>query len=330
MHHHWVGRGWISEQRFIEILAQSKFFPGPYATLVGLRLCREVTSRWIALCAGLAFILPAVILVLSIATGFIKVSGPLQIIFLWLALGITTQSLFQFAQSIARPVRWLNIFVALGMTLLFPDREALWVFIVSLGCFFGRPLWVKRTPHEASLVLLFVSFMVAALISFGSGIAVVPNLYDIVVHRSHWLEPAQFFEALVAGQMTPGPLVIMATHLGYQIAGIPGAAAGTFGIFLPTFVFGLWLAPFAEKKLFSSPRFRSFFLDFMPAVIGGLFGSFFHLLRSSITESNSHYPWKMIFFLSGIFFSRYTRIPMVLVFGTIAAVISIFFSDFNF
>jgi chromate transporter len=72
---------------------------------------------------------------------------------------------------------------------------------------------------------------------FGSGYVLLAFLRGGLVHDRGWLTEAQLLDAVAIGQVTPGPVFTTATFVGYVLAGGPGAAAATVGIFLPAFVF---------------------------------------------------------------------------------------------
>ncbi|HWP06685.1 MAG TPA: chromate transporter [Polyangiaceae bacterium] len=91
-------------------------------------------------------------------------------------------------------------------------------------------------PVAVGLGALFVVFLKLGAVVFGSGYVLVAFLRADLVERLHWLTEAQLIDAVAVGQVTPGPVFTTATFIGYVLAGVPGAAVATLGIFLPGFV----------------------------------------------------------------------------------------------
>ncbi len=84
---------------------------------------------------------------------------------------------------------------------------------------------------------LFLVFLKAGGLLFGSGYVLLAFLRADLVERLHWLTAPQLLDAIAIGQVTPGPVFTTATFIGYQLGGAEGAAVATLAIFLPAFVF---------------------------------------------------------------------------------------------
>jgi chromate transporter len=95
------------------------------------------------------------------------------------------------------------------------------------------------------------------LFAFGGGFASVPLLFNEVVNSRHWLDGSTFSDAIVLGQVTPGPIVITATFVGYWLHGVLGATVATVGVFLPSFLIVIATAPHFDR-LRASPVFARF------------------------------------------------------------------------
>jgi chromate transporter len=94
---------------------------------------------------------------------------------------------------------------------------------------------------------IFAVFLKLGAVVFGSGYVLLAFLRaDLVVAR-HWLTEPQLLDAVVVGQVTPGPVFTTATFIGYLLAGPAGALAATAGIFLPAFVLVAATAPMVQR-----------------------------------------------------------------------------------
>jgi chromate transporter len=104
---------------------------------------------------------------------------------------------------------------------------------------------VQATAAAAPVALwpMFLVFAKAGSLLFGSGYVLLAFLRADLVERLGWLTNAQLLDAIVVGQVTPGPVFTTATFVGYTLAGLPGAVVATVGIFLPAFLFVSVSAP---------------------------------------------------------------------------------------
>lgn len=119
------------------------------------------------------------------------------------------------------------------------------------------------------LQLLWV-FLKVGTFSFGGGIAIIPLVQTEVVSKYGWLTQQEFVDAVTLGQITPGPVVISATFIGYQVQGILGAIVATASVILPSFVM-ICLATQAIKKFRENKILADFFRGARIAVIGLIF-----------------------------------------------------------
>jgi len=116
------------------------------------------------------------------------------------------------------------------------------------------------------VVELFFRFLLISLLAFGGGQAALPLVEQVAVHTG-WVSASTFGVAVAFSYLTPGPVLIVATFIGFQVAGIPGALAATAGAFLAPWA----LAGFAAREVqrFASHRLlRSFGAGAAPAVAG--------------------------------------------------------------
>lgn len=279
-------RAWITQVQFQKWVSQAKLFPGPLATLVAIRIGTHCRGPWGGTLAGLGQILPAFFLMLALSALALNWNPSASTQAVWLGLGLgaialsvqagikITQPLFKSGGSpYSRPVLMVWLFSSACATLLFPQYE-IWFILGS-----GFVSWAARSrgPKElGSLLILAPLFFVcfkASVLTFGSGIAIVPVLRAAFMEQYQWVDAETFLMGLTFSQITPGPLVILATFLGFQVSGVAGAIAATLGTFLPSFLFGTVLMPRFESRLGSSSQAQAFFQGVIPAVCGAIFGA---------------------------------------------------------
>jgi len=136
--------------------------------------------------------------------------------------------------------------------------------------------------NEHLLWNLFSRFLVISLAAFGGGKAALPLIERISV-AAGWVSPQTFAASVGFGYVAPGPVLILATFIGYQAAGVPGAVAATVGVFLaPTLLAG-WAAAGVER-LAENRWLRAFGAGAAPAVVGLFGATAWSLARASVTS----------------------------------------------
>jgi len=117
------------------------------------------------------------------------------------------------------------------------------------------------------LWLLAFSFLKIGLFGFGGGFAMIPLMHDLAVVQNQWLTNSQFSTAIALGQVTPGPVAISATFIGYKVAGIMGAFVSTLAIFLPSLAVMFLLDKF-YLKIQNSQITQSIMHGMLPIMVG--------------------------------------------------------------
>nr|MDQ3878872.1 chromate efflux transporter [Actinomycetota bacterium] len=147
---------------------------------------------------------------------------------------------------------------------------------------FAQGLLVASATSE-TYVALGLFFLKAGAFIFGSGLAIVPFLREGVVVQHHWLTSDQFLDAVAMGLITPGPVVITATFIGYLVGGIVGAVIATIAIFLPIYlgvvVPGSWFVRHRDN-----PQVKAFVRGATAAAAGAIAGATIVLTRQAVID----------------------------------------------
>lgn len=131
---------------------------------------------------------------------------------------------------------------------------------------------------------LFWRFLVVSALAFGGGQATVPLVERIAVAETGWLSARDFAAALAFSYITPGPVLILATFIGYRAAGLGGALAATVGVFLLPWALAA-AAAWQLQYFLQHPRLRGFGRGAAPAVVGLLGVTALSIGRQSFAAS---------------------------------------------
>ena len=156
-----------------------------------------------------------------------------------------------------------------------PKRERLHAALPVLGWPLG---WAGKGLLLAGLVRVFVPI---GVMTFGGGLAMIPAIEHTVVLDRGWLDPTAFADAIALGQITPGPVAICATFIGFRVGGVPGAIVATLAMFLPATALALAAGHSVER--FRRSRLVEGALRMLaPAVIGMLGAATYSLGRTAV------------------------------------------------
>jgi chromate transporter len=148
------------------------------------------------------------------------------------------------------------------------------------------PVAIGAAPQAPALPMLgklLVFFLKAGSLTFGSGLVIVPFLEKGLVQETGWLNPREFLVAVAVGMLSPGPVVITATFVGYLVAGFWGSLVSTIGIFLPSFILILVVAPILIKHR-NNPSVQGFVKGAYAAAIGTIAAASFLLGKIAIGD----------------------------------------------
>jgi chromate transporter len=173
----------------------------------------------------------------------------------------------------------------------YAKKEILWNIKQIMGLLITSSICVAGLYFlSAKLFDLAAVMLKIDLFAFGGGFASLPlMLHEIVINRG-WVDSKTFMDGIALGQITPGPIIITATFVGYLVYGLFGAIVATIAIFTPSFFMVITIAPFFERLKNS--------IYFMRA-IDGIFASFVGLLLYVGIKFAMAVPWDVIRILLG-------------------------------
>ena len=155
----------------------------------------------------------------------------------------------------------------------------------SLRLMSVAPVATTLAPVASASALgkLLLFFLKAGSLTFGSGLVIVPFLEQGLVQQYGWLDERQFLIAVAIGMISPGPVVITATFVGYLVAGFWGSLVSTVGIFLPSFILVLAAAPLLLRHR-TNPNVKGFLRGAFAAAIGTILGASVLLGRIAVGD----------------------------------------------
>jgi chromate transporter len=346
---------WVKEGEFMRGVALCQLIPGATMVQIVTYVGYRVRGVWGALTATVAFVLPAFIALLVLSAIYFKYHSLWFIQALFKGLGaIVVAIILNACISFGRPILrdWKVILIAVLSFLAF-FFQLNFVLIFVLAAVAGFVLCPKTPPtkpaspgsaplegkgKEYLVVVLLAAFICVALalsylvdpkitslslnlskigaLAFGGGFTAIPLIQYEMVDRFQWLSTKEFLDGIALGQVTPGPILITATFVGYKVANLLGAFMATLGVFFPSFFILVLLIPYHDR-LRGVERVRMMEQGVLGSFIGMLALVLFNFGKTSLVDI------PRILMAAAAFYGIYKKIslPYILLAGGILSVL---------
>lgn len=299
-------RKWIEKEEFNQAFSMVKVMPGALAFQMAVFVGQSYAGFLGALAAAIFFILPSALLMIAFGiygSGF-EQNHFFKIFFHGLQIG-AWYLILTAVRGLANPYRekltfWFFVscaaflfhFGILPEPIIIVGAGLLMVLFskkynqtkLKLRCLPVISISILSMPvtmvtHGVLGILFWQCFYAGAFI-FGSGVAIIPILQSVFVNDLKLMSANEFLYAVALGQITPGPLLITVTFIGYKLAGILGAAVATFAVFAPGFFHMTTWFPHFFRVMRKQDWLIHFSIGAIGAVVGCILISIFRLAES--------------------------------------------------
>ncbi len=289
-------RNWLTKTQFLDGLALCQMLPGPVSTQLAIYTGLRLRGYRGAMVSGCAFILPAFCLLLIFTWAYFRFGAipAVQGLFygatpVILAMILATSHRLGKAAVTDRLLLAMLVTSAVLVAFFSFNIVLLFALMGLLGILYYGPK--GKGSHGAAKLPAMVPFPLLAQLGwfflkvgsliFGGGLVIIPFIEREVVEILGWLTHKEFLDGLALGQITPGPVVITATFIGYKVAGLSGAMVATGAIFLPSFLF-IFAGAAYLRRIENSPYVKALLKTVNAAAVGAILGAFLRLSQQSL------------------------------------------------
>jgi chromate transporter len=349
-------KGWVKEGEFMRGMALCQLIPGATMVQIVTYIGYRVRGIWGALTAAVAFVLPAFIALLALSAIYFEYHSLWFIQALFKGLGaivvaIILNACITFGRSVLKDwkvvliavlsffaffLQWnfvlIFVFTAVAGLLLRPKipqakaapsggtpletvREKEYLIVILLAAFICL-MFVLSYLTDPKITALSVSLSKIGALAFGGGFTAIPLIQYEMVERFQWLSTKEFLDGIALGQVTPGPILITATFVGYKISGLLGAFMATLGVFFPSFFILVLLIPYHDR-LRGVEKVRMMEQGILGSFIGMLALVLFNFGKTSLVD----FPRILMASVAFIAIYKKVRLPYILLTGGLLSII---------
>lgn len=311
-------RGWLPGDDFLVLAEISKSLPGSPATSLLALLGQRLGGTRAGILSVCAFLLPSTVMMIACAAAYsiLRAATGLAVFFDGMnaaMVGVVGAVTLDLGRTALRGRRDAVVALVCGalLCLRIVSEPVLAFAAVTIGATHGAlrkapavPLGTKDIvipppppserlhgglPWAAALGLgalgtlagLVRVFVPIGALTFGGGLAMIPAIEHMVVVEQHWIGPRAFADAIALGQITPGPIAVCSTFIGYRVAGLVGSLVATAAMFAPATALALAVGRSVERFR-RSPLIEGALRLLAPVVIGMLLAATLSLGRASL------------------------------------------------
>lgn len=311
---------WISMEEFRRALVAIKAMPGPLAHQMVLYLARQRSGVWIAAITGIAFLIPSFLMMVALAAaydqfenipmvaGFLSGIQMAAVAVIFVSLGALTEGYW------AAKRFWILIALGFLLALIEIPEPIIILLLGGWSLIFSQEHKPPAQTNEAG-ALFWVCFKAGAFV-FGTGYSIIPILQTQFVDTYHWVALPQFKDALAFGMLTPGPVLMTVTFLGYKMGGISYALSTTFAVFLPSFFHHLTWFPRMLDRISKAKGVQVF-------LVGAIAGVTATIIKSGLSMLHNITTFEAAVFLVSLgllLTKRYPALLIILLAGVAGAV----------
>jgi len=284
-------RRWLTNDRFVKIMAFCHMLPGPEALQLAIYVGYLKRKLWGGVLAGLTFIVPGAAVMIFLSWLYLKYGQLPQVmnalyVLKPAVLGIITAGIIKLGRAAIRSFFLAILLVGAFVGMRFAGINFLLILLIAgvlnLIVDQGVPLLKKNSAGMPialggfALAVPFVDsrlfqvawlFLKTGLLSFGGAYASLVFVERGAVAHHHWLSDGQLLDGVALSVATPGPFMLFTTFVGYLASGLPGAVLATFFVFVPSFVFVLAGVHYIEQVR-DNRYIQAFLAGVSAAVVG--------------------------------------------------------------